>query len=128
MPQNRETGAEGNRFGREYGERITAALGGKLLRSGSNECILDGRRVSLHCAGVRTTSVGVLYDMLERIDAVIAAFQQDDGSFRVFQLALQQYKENMRPTGSGGASARKVGLVTRAVFEREGRLVGVVRV
>jgi len=128
MPQNRETGAEGNRFGREYGERIAAALGAELLKSGSNECILDHKRVSLHCASVRTTSVGVLYDMLERVDAVSAAFQQDDGSFQVFQLTPHQYKENMRQTGSRGASARKVGLVTRAVFAREGKQVGVVRV
>jgi hypothetical protein len=66
--------------------------------------------------------------MLERVDAVIAAFQQDDGSFQIFQLTPQQYKENMRATGSRGASAHKVGLVTRAVFEREGKRVGAVRV
>jgi hypothetical protein len=40
MPQDRESGAEANRFGREYGEKIIAALGAKKVKRGSNECIL----------------------------------------------------------------------------------------
>jgi hypothetical protein len=126
MPQDRESGAEANRFGRENGTRIMSSLGAERVKAGSNECIFGGQRVSVHCARRATNSVGVTKLCLERLDAVLGAFQQDDGSFVVIQLSADEYKKYSRPTRSRGPSAGRVLLVARSVFEKSGRVVGMV--
>ena len=126
MPQDREGGTEANRFGREYGEKIIAALGAKKVKAGSNECILDGKRVSLHCAHKNTKSVGVTKLCLRRLEAVLAALEQEDGSFRVLQLPADQYAKHSRPTSSRGPSAGRVVLVRTAIFQDHGKLVKVI--
>jgi hypothetical protein len=126
MTQDRESGAEANRFGREYGGKIIAKLGAKKFKSGSNECELDGKRVSVHCARKRTKSVGVTLLCLKQLDAVLGAFEQEDGSFRVLRLSALLFTNHSRPTRSKGPSAGRVVLVTRAVFEKYGELVQII--
>lgn len=126
MPQDRESGADANRFGDEYGSKIMAELGATRVKDGSNECLLGDLRVSLHCARKDTKSVGVTRLCLERIDAVLGAFEQEDGTFRVLQLPKEQYAKHSRPTRSRGPSAGRVVLVGRTVFEDRGTLVKVV--
>jgi len=120
MPQDRVSGAAASRFGRECGEKIIAAIGAKKVKAGSNECILDGRRVSLHCAHKSTDSVGVTKLCLQRLEAVLAALEQEDGAFHVLQLPADQYAKHSRPTRSRGPSAGRVVLVRRAIFEEHG--------
>jgi hypothetical protein len=126
MPQDRSSGAAANQFGREYGAKIISLLGGKKVKAGSNECVLDGKLVSVHCARRTTTSVGVTKLCLERLDAVLGAFEQEDGSFVVLRLPAIDYKRNSRPTRSRGPSAGRVVLVERSVFEESGNLVMVI--
>ncbi len=127
MSQDRNSGADASRYGREYGRRIAMALGAEMLSCGSNECLLNGDRVSVHCARRGNNSVGVTYETMRRIVAVLGAFERQDGYYNVWRLPIQRFSNNMRPTRSRGRSANKVGLVTRAVFETEGKLVDVVR-
>jgi hypothetical protein len=127
MPQNRETGAEASQYGREFGGKVIAALGGTRTKAGSNEFLLDGERLTIHCARRRTTKVGVTYRVLETCDAVLGAFEQDDGTYHVLRLSAEQYRNHMEPTRSRGPSAGRVGLVTRAVFLQLGSLVKVLR-
>ena len=128
MPQNETTGSAGDRYGREFGKRIAAALGAKKLSAASNECDLHGERVVIHCARSKTTSVGVTRRMVDTLSAVIGAFEQDDGSYRVFKLPMQSYREYMRPTASRGRSKGRVFLVSRSVFEEHGKPIGVFQV
>jgi len=65
--------------------------------------------------------------MLERVNKVLGAFEEEDGRFRVLALTPEDFRRNMRPTRSTGASAGEVGIVSRAVFEREGKLVKLLR-
>jgi len=130
MPQDRESGAEASRYGHECGERIAAALGTRLLGGASNECLLSGERVVINCAHNATPEVGVSYRMVNTLDAVLGAFEDANGSYRVLRLPAQRCADLMAadPTASHGPSAGKVGLVRRAVFEQEGTLVAVVRI
>ena len=48
--QDRQTGAEANHYGRDCGKRIAVELGAVMLSDNSNECLLNGERVALHCA------------------------------------------------------------------------------
>jgi hypothetical protein len=127
MPQGRETGAEACRYGREFGGKIIAALRGTRIKAGSNEFLLDGERLAVHCARRRTTKVGVTYLVLKHCDAVLGAFEQEDGSYRVLRLSAEEFSKHMEPTRSTGPAAGRVGLVNRAVFEEAGSLVKVLR-
>jgi len=128
MPQNQETGRNASRWGQTYGKKIISKLGGKPVRSGSNEFRLDGKRYSLHCAHEKTSSVGVTYKMLDRVVAVLAAFEQADGTFLILRLSRKQYKGLMRETGSLGPSNGRVGMVSGVRFQSEGMRFGAIRI
>jgi hypothetical protein len=65
-----------------------------------------------------------------RLDAVLGAFEDTDGSYRVLRLPSQRRASIMdaEPAASHGPSAGKEDIVNRAVFEQEGTLVAVVRI
>jgi hypothetical protein len=123
MPQNHQSGAEGNAFGRSAASKIARALGATMSRKGSNEAMLDGRHIVIKCARRCTQSVGVSRQMLPTLDAVIGAFEKDDGAFDVFSLDADIYRQRMTPTRSRGASAGRVGIVTKRVFTDEGKRI-----
>jgi hypothetical protein len=121
MPQSRESGAAANRYGREFGEKIAQALGAEKVRKGSNEALLNGQRVVIKCRQKgRIQSVGVTYCMLERLAAIIGAFEEADGSYTIVRLPAERFRAAMTPTRSKGRSAGRVGVVKRAVFDRDG--------
>jgi hypothetical protein len=124
MPQNHKTGVAGNEFGRTNAKKLAAALGAILTRPGSNEARWEGKLVALKSAASGTTSIGVTYLMLGRVDEVIAAFERLDGAFDLFALSASAFSSAMKPTRSKGPSAGRVGIVTKVVFEESGRPLG----
>lgn len=128
MPQNQETGRKASRWGQTYGKKIISKLGGKPVRSGGNEFLLDGKRYLLDCAHEKTSSVGVTYKMLDRVAAVLAAFEQPDGTFLILRLSREQYKNHMQGTRSLGPSNGRVGKVSRARFQSEGTKFDAIRI
>ena len=128
MPKDQNTGAAGNAFGRETAKQIARAIGALLLGKSSNEATYQGNQVVIKCARAATSSVGVTYNMIERIHSVIGAFQQADGSFSVISISAEIFKNEMRETKSQGSSAGKVGLVSRSVFVSKGKEIKTVTV
>lgn len=125
MPQNQESGAKADAFGRENALRISGAITARLTTPGrGNEAVFKGRKTVLKSARENTTSVGVSYKMLERLDSVIAAFELPNGRWRVIELDVAKFERNERTTRSAGASAGKVGIVAKKVFLNEGLLLG----
>jgi hypothetical protein len=122
--QDRASGARASRWGHETARAIAEKLGASHMRRSSNECVLNGERVVIKCAAPTTLSIGVTYKMLDRLDRVIAAFQRDDGTFRLWTVTPAQFREAMRATRSQGAAAGKVGLVERRTVEQIGKSVG----
>jgi len=127
MPQDRQSGAEANRYGRDCAARIAASLGAQKLHGNSNDCTYQNELVSIHCARPRTTKVGATYNTLANVSAVWGAFASDEGPYNVWSLPVTVYQAHMKPTRSRGASSGKVGTVDRSVFERLGTLVGKVQ-
>ncbi len=125
--QDQETGAAANRWGRETARALALRLGARMNGRTSNEATLEGRRVVIKCAAAGTNSVGVTYQMLDRIDEVVAAFQSADGAFVVRALSVPEFRAHLRPTRSLGPSAGKVGIVQRDAFEASGRMVSTLR-
>ena len=130
MPQDQQSGLRASRYGKECARRIAAAIGAKMLGRKSNECTWNGQRAVIHCAHRKTSSVGVLYHMTPRLDAVLGAFQDENGSYRVMRMPIERCIPIMeaKPTQSRGASAGRVGKIPRQTFEEEGQLVTVVQI
>ncbi len=120
MPQDKESGARASQYGLDCGKKIIDAIGAKSVKQGSNECLLSGELLSVHCARKNTDSIGVTYKALERISAVLGAFEQEDGSYIVWRMPKSQYEELMTDTRSHGPSRNLVGIVKRSDFERCG--------
>jgi hypothetical protein len=128
MSQDRTSGAAANRWGRETARQIASEIGASMQRRGSNEALLNGKRVVIKCAAPATASVGVSYKMLDTLDSVIGAFQLDDGSFELWELDPKQFAAAMRETRSRGPSAGKVALVSKSVFLSHGKSLCRVRI
>ena len=128
MPQDRESGARANRYGRETAIKIADAIGATSISKTSNEFKLEGRKITIRCARHSTNDLGVTYKMLERIDAIFAALEQENGMYELYEISPNMFEENMRETRSKGAAAGKVGLVRKSVFIDEGEFIRSVRI
>jgi hypothetical protein len=128
MPQDKDTGAAGDAFGRDTARKVAKAIGATMARPGSNEADRAGRRIVIKCAKAGNNQVGVTYSMLARLDAVIAAFQRSDSRFDLYELASAVYQQQMSPTRSLGSFQGKGGMVSRATFESLGKHLGTISV
>jgi hypothetical protein len=130
MPQDRKSGLIASRWGKECARRIATKIEARMVGPKSNECSWNGERALIKCAGLKTSSVGVLYHMASKVDCVLGAFQSEDGSYKVIRLPIESCLPFMKamPTHSRGPSAGRVGLVPRRTFFGDGRLIKVVRI
>jgi len=128
MPQDQATGADGNTFGRQTAREIAHKIGAQMLNRTSNEAVFNGNRVVIKCAGLTTPNIGVTYNMINRLHSIIGAFQQSDGAFELFVLPVENFKNNMKDTKSLGASAGKVGVLSKKVFIDNGIELKTVRI
>ncbi len=127
MPQDKNSGAAADRWGRETAHQIASQIGATMQSRASNQALLNGQKVVIKCAALATDSVGVTYKMLDKLDSIIGAFQLDDGSFELWSLHPKEFEAAMRETRSRGASAGKVALVRKSIFLGRGRSLGRVR-
>jgi hypothetical protein len=128
MPQDRESGARANQYGKETAKRIAEKIGAKSTSKISNEFELQGRKITIRCARHSNDSLGVTYKMLERIDVIFAALEQENGKYELYGISPSGFKKNMRETKSKGAAAGKVGLVRKSVFVNEGEFICSVKI
>src|SRR5713226_4523479 len=75
MPQDRDTGAAANEFGRATARKIATKIGATEIQRSSNECRVDGEKIVIKCARVDTPSIGVTYKMLDHLDGILGAFE-----------------------------------------------------
>ena len=129
MVQDQKTGAKAVEYGLATAKMIAAILGAeKTGNPRSNEYILKGKCVVIKCARQTTDSVGVSYQMVERVDAILGSFETGSGVYEIYELLPEVYKTNMRPTRSKGASAGRVGIVKKSTFYDEGKRLKVVQI
>lgn len=125
MYQTRESGAKAARFGHDAAKKLAAKLGATKVSKTGNEFELDGRRICIKTARKKTSSVGVTYKMLERLDGVIGAFEDETNTFHLYEISPDKFSREMRETRSKGPSKGRVGLVSKRIFETEGEKVGI---
>jgi hypothetical protein len=127
MPQDRESGARANAWGRSTARLVAEKLGATDMAHSSNECTLGSRRIVIKCARPRTSSIGVSFKMLQKLHLVVGAFQRHDRTFELWSLTPAQFESAMQHTRSLGASVGKVGIVKRAYFQERGESLGLLR-
>lgn len=127
MPQDRESGRRAAEWGLKTGAAVAAAVGAVKLRDGSNECDYRGQRVVIKCAHEKTLYVGVLTEMLSRLDAVIGAFERPDGGFDLRKMSRDEYLRLMRTSKSRGHVPNRGQQVRRRDFETHGTYITTVR-
>ena len=115
MPQDRNTGAAANQFGRKAAMIISDLIGAKRLSKASNEVLYDGRRAVIKSAHLGNNYIGVTLKMLERIDVIIAAFENTDGHYDLYTLDVPTFKNNIRI-----GHHEHIGLVTKIIFYDSG--------
>ena len=129
MVQDQKSGAKAVEYGLATAKKIAAILGAeKTGYPSSNEYILENKCVVIKCARQTTDSVGVPYQMLERVDSILGSFEIEGGAYEIYELLPEVYKKNMRPTRSKGASAGRVGIVRKSTFYDEGKRLKVVHI
>lgn len=114
LPQDRESGAAANKFGRETARKIAKAIGAKMVETNSNRCTLDGRNLVIKCARLKTSYIGLSYKMLDQIEGIIAAFENERGAYDLYQLKAAGMMSRLRPTASTGPAAGRVGLLRKS--------------
>lgn len=124
MPQNRESGARAVEYGLKTAQKIAQKLGGrKIGNARSNEYEIEDRRALIKCARATTKSVGVPYQMLDRVTTILGSFETEDGTYDIYEMRPDTYREHMRPTRSIGPSAGRVGIVRRSAFVDRGKFL-----
>ena len=127
MPQDRESGARADKYGRETAKKIAERISATSISETSNEFLYKKRKITIRCAHYKNNYIGVSYKMLERIDAIIAALEQGNEEYKLYEISPQSFKHHMRETKSKGASAGKVVLVRKNVFMNKGRLISTIK-
>jgi hypothetical protein len=100
MPQTKQTGHYGHAWGRKTFRRIADYMGVEILSTKSNECMFEGKRIVIKCAGPNTTSIGVYYTMLDRLDFIVAAWETEIDTFEIFRLTKRQFINYIREGGN----------------------------
>lgn len=118
MAQDKDSGAAASRWGLETARQVASQLGATMKGGRSNEASLKGQKVVIKCAAATTDKVGVTYKMLEKLDAVIGAFECDDGAFELWSLQTDQFKAAMHARSQG-----EQGMVRRDFFRSDGKFL-----
>ena len=119
MPQDAESGATANDFGHETASAIASKIGAVSVSDTSNEFAYRGRLITIRCAHQNTIYVGVIYSMLDRVDTIIGAFENQGGAYELFEMTPALYRLHMRDSKNEG----KVGLVRRSTFQELGKRI-----
>ena len=124
MAQDRDSGARANLYGHETSRLLAEKIGALSVSDSSNEFAFEGRLVTIRCAQQGNSQVGVLYDMLGRVNSVIAAFEVTPKSYILYEMTPSLYRMGMRDS----KGEERIGLVGRNWFEKVGRPLSTVTI
>lgn len=123
MPQDAASGAQANEYGHATARIIADRIGALSISDRSNEFKLHGQRITIRCARKNNNNIGVRYKMLEHVDSIVAAFENNDGAYDLYEITPALFREHLRDSKGLG----HVGLVRRSKIKQIGKYVTTVQ-
>lgn len=97
MPQDRETGKRAMLFGHSMAKIIAAHLGANLVEpSRSNKAIWNNRKIVIKSAKLGNSQIGVTLNILDWANSIIAAIQENNTYFTLYEVTSDWYRHRMR--------------------------------
>lgn len=123
MPQDRETGDRARKWGYCMAQEVANHLGATLINpKRSNEAIWKNRRILIKSAHCGVSQIGATPATLNRIDAIIAALQDKDRDYTLYEVTPDWFRQEMKPSRSSGAS--HLMMVQCAKVRKDGKKLG----
>lgn len=105
MPQDRESGNKARRWGYFMAQKVAEKIGATLTNPGhSNEAIWNNRRILIKSANYGVPQIGATLATIDRNEAIIAALQDSDKLFTLYEVTPTWFKSKMSPSRSPRAS------------------------
>ncbi len=120
MAQTAYTGKRGNDFGHKMGYVAAKYLRTELLQTPgkSNEAYLNGELIVIKSAHKTTSSIGIPYNVLDRVKSVVAVLEDKNYSkngyhkYTMYKVDADWCKLKSTPSQSSESSSKKIGMVT----------------
>ena len=105
MPQDRDSGDRARKWGYNMAQEVANHLGATLTNLGrSNEAIWNNRRILIKSAHYGVPEIGATVATLGRVDAIIAALQDKDKAYTLYEVTPAWFRSKMNPSRSPKAS------------------------
>jgi hypothetical protein len=96
MPQDRESGAKAMYWGHNMAQHIANYLNAQLLKPGrSNEAVWNDQRIVFKSAHLMDAYIGVTKPVLNRVNQIIAAIEDEDKRFSVYKVTSDWFRKNI---------------------------------
>ena len=123
MPQDRESGDRARRWGYQNAQNVAAHIGATIINPRrSNEAMWNNRRILIKSAHYGDPEIGATLVTINRIDSIVAALQDQDNVFSLYEITPSWFQQNMRQSRSSGA--QHVMMVRCSDVRVAGRLLG----
>lgn len=123
MGQDRASGAAGREYGLKMGRAMASLLGAQRVSPTSNEILLDGRRGVIKACAPANDSFGVTAKMLERLQDIYGALEDDTGAVDVWRLTPDQFRSCMRDSPSAASRGGDAKLIRKRMAVERGHFV-----
>ena len=112
---------------REYGVRMARGLANLMnlpkVIDRTDEIRWRGGVALIRCCGPGVKSFGVTYQMVKRLDGLLAALVDEAGVVQVWELPPATFRDQAFDNDSRRAIGGKVKLIPRTLVESAGRLI-----
>lgn len=125
MPQDKASGRAAVKYGHDMAKRVAKFLGASLLSESSNEATLGNEHIVIKSARQRTPAIGLSRAMLKRVQTIVTALQNSNGTYTLYRLDPKWYVRYMVHSRSGSPSAQKVMMVQCKIIRTEGHVIGI---
>jgi hypothetical protein len=98
MLQDTESGREAVRFSREMYRKVAEYLGAKLVPGKSNNAIWNDKKINIKSAHLENTKIAATENNLAWAHSIIAAIQEDNQHYGVYEVTSDWFKKEMRPS------------------------------
>ena len=124
--QDTASGQRAQKWGSRTARRIADVLGAEKVTDlpQANEFILDGKRVAIKCAKPTTTQCGITNKMRGRVDYIICASQTMDGTFHLYKVTPEQWRQHANKPPEHNRNFRYLTHLSRSIYRRIGEDLG----